>query len=130
MFKINLYVFLFLTTFTLHKTSWAEIHISGSKDFGLFPTSQPDSKKKHMLPDCDDPKYAQEAKDGYCLGSVLPEGTTGISLDGEWVYEDYIIRIIKRNPALVGLGDFLEICRPRGGMLSSDGLSCQYTIWF
>ena len=130
MFKINLFVFVFLGTFTMYKTSLAEIHLSGSKDFGLFPTEKEDSKKKHLLPACDDPKYAKEAKTGYCLGSVLPEETFGISLDGEWIYEEYIIRIIKRNPALVGFAEFLEICRPRGGILSPDKMSCEYTIWF
>lgn len=118
------------TALTMFQTADAEIKMSGPIEFGLFPTTQVTTKKKHALPDCNDPKAAEQAKQGYCLGAVLPEEIEGISLDGEWIQEDFIIRIIKRNPSLVGLAEFLEICRPRGGTLSPDELSCQYTIWF
>jgi hypothetical protein len=108
-----------------------------STDFGLFPTT---TETSHKLPDCQDVDHIESAPGipahgGYCLGPIVSPKTDfetkyAVTIIEEYFDKDGIIRVVRRNPVLISIASFYSFCRPKGGILSSDGLYCEYRIKF
>lgn len=109
-------------------SSFAQIAFDGPTEFGLFPTTPP---SKSSTPACSSLPSAKKLKSVDCVKVYSPKAAkNGIYISQDWFYDEYVLRVLRRNPALVGLAEFLEFCRPRGGILSPNGLTCQYAIYF
>lgn len=135
---------LFLTILSQANFSMGKTHIDvGSNyEFGLQPTSSPQKNKKNksILPMCHDIEHLEsapgvKANRGYCIGNIAPEDPRAkkheIILFGEYLDKDgELIRIIQRNPVLMSIAQFLNICRPLNGKMDSDGLYCKYVVKF
>lgn len=129
MFQFIVSIVFLGATFAAATSAHADIKFSGPVEFGILPTTP--QKVKNGLPLCSSLPATQIAMPQNCVKYYNPDAKkNGIYISEDWVQNDYLVRILRRNPLLVGLADFFEFCRPRGGILSPDGLSCQYTIWF
>ncbi len=150
-FITKLILFVIISSFTILNQSEFALakttinmgpNFDGTFGLGFDDEVKPKSKKKNAshLPYCEDLKDYEGApgvkiNHGYCLGDIAPEDPEAkkyeLILFGEFFDKDgELVRIIKRNPVLLSLAQFLNVCRPLGGLTDTEGLYCQYTVKF
>lgn len=130
-------IFILLLTLLFFRLSFATL--SGLVlDFGLTPNygSNPNpDKKKHLLPNCDlftnQDEFGLES-DGYCLGPIgntkptKSKNSGALTILDEFIDEDGRVIVVKRDPFLMSLTTFLNLCDD----ISEDSLTCEYRMDF
>jgi hypothetical protein len=139
MTKVGQFVFAIMFISFLTPMAFSQIFDFGdySTEFGLFPTTP---TKDHALPNCRDVEHIESvpgiaAHGGYCLGPITStkdyyENKFALTIVEEYIDKDGIIRVVRRNRFLMSIASFYSFCRPRGGLLSNDGLYCEYKTKF
>ncbi len=146
--KYLLFAALFITPTFSYSSSLKDIGPI-NMDFNYSADSYELNKRdsNHLLPYCSDLENERNSlRDDYgisldsvaCLGPMKLHETKkqknrselALQLVAEFVSKNQISRIVERNPALISLVSFLKFCRPRGGTLSPDELTCRYIVEF